>query len=1553
MRKSFIKHILCLLGAVLVLSGCYRDELADIHNQIDDLDLRTIREQIEGMKEGVANLQELQKWIEPAVENLQASKKAIEAEIEDLKALLAEAGAATEELKDELAFKEAQLGNLEKTIAGLESVSAALVERVKELEAAVKAPTTGLSDRVMALETAWQGMATIEELADLEEYATEFSGDFGDNFFKSLEECKQQLSQWVSESTAIQQMFDKYYDCAYLDAEISGLNGVDGTQDASLAEIGTSVSGLKAELQKMINDAINGVADEYESSLEDIENTIKAIQNDIADQYALLWAKIGREDLAIEGTIVSVINTLIERFGTLDVKTGDIDAIVSALRTDLDLFRSDFIKALGGDEYNNETLAGLHALLIELQGKLDGKADDTKVASLIEEAKKLTADVQAALEKYIADNNAALEAYIKKAEQDYLTNAEAEELKGSFALISNLSKLDASITGFDTGEGAFIERGEWDSTVMGLISKLNALVGIGEDGAADKPKQGWTNTIVEAVNDLYVLVNGKLNEAEATEVAIGIVNGFINELLDVKEGGTAGQVKALLDGFADSINILGGSIDTLVEKIGLKDLGAALGDDPDIAIAIARIKSSISGIKEALAGISGNYAGKGHGHDGKDITDLAEAISKEIDAITGKLADLKTTAKETLVAAINELHDKFGGYSGSGKTGNAGVDALLSNLEAVLAAAVRDGGAGLEGYFATLNLSALKSAIDDVVKATTGTIDTRVQAAIDALNLTQYLKDSGIAAYDYVSKKETTVQANLEILSALAALKVTIGEDVFEYGDLDDAIKAVYDALNGHITKYGEITGTYSTIDSRLSSVEDMIGEGFSASNTISSVLGTIAGTADGLDDLFEGLGANQSVKSLTDELRGLFDALINALVGKTSGGSITDIDSSNNLVALKTALDNLNFDTIKKDGKSITDVLKAITDRVGALETKLGTGLGSGLTVIGELNRISAALGDFNYSEFSSWTDSIDTEIKNIIEKLAGSGADLDDLEELIDLLDDITDRLDNFNGVAGNSIEDFMDGLSDDLQVLQNIVGNCKVFGDEFTNIANEIAEFRKAVDSFTIDFSSEGILNALEQIGEYLSCITRINGYKRGTGIYTYYGPSLTDLLGLRSYRDPNLKLLNTSDKSDFVAAVNELFDILAPFVAMDEYLNDLKAAIIPEGCSYTSLKAIAAVYETLAGLVGDKTKDFSESDIWSAIAALDDTTNSLKDALGTNSTEYPTVWAAIDNLRTLFAARFINSLVYIPEYDDGKATAVSDGSVFTVEMDFRVNAPASLADVLSAGKLPVKGLLKTPGAGVGTEINGNATYSNGVLSVSLFGKGSISEGSSIAVVLGSVANGIMSQYIPIHISNSGSKIARIKSADPASGTTFKFLAGIGGSRSIKFTPVNELDDLADITVNESITNVDVKGNGLVWTIEASSNISTRNTGKIYFPDNFTYQVEVSTVMDILKYSNANLRSSYGRNYFTVGYNTTVTLDFGDLSEYGLSGSLDAVPSAYKPNSYSSNYDNLIKTIRCEGGKVIFETESRSWNNQGNRITVKIGDVILLDGLAILQN
>ena len=1507
MRKSFIKHILCLLGAVLVFSGCYRDELADIHNQIDDLDLRTIREQIEGMKEGVANLQELQKWIEPAVENLQASKKAIEAEIEDLKARLAEAGAATEELKDELAFKEAQLGNLEKTIAGLESVSAALVERVKELEAAVKAPTTGLSDRVMALETAWQGMATIEELADLEEYADGFSGDFGENFFKSLEECKQQLSQWVSESSAIQQMFDKYYDCAYLDAEISGLNGVDGTQDASLAEIGTSVSGLKAELQKMINDAINGVADEYESSLEDIENTIKAIQNDIADQYALLWAKIGREDLAIEGSIVNAINTLLSRYDALAGQNESLNNILSALRNDLDILRSDFVSKLLGDDSQEVTLASLHKSVDELNDAISKKASESDMNSLLSEANALTAAVQEQLSKYILSNDEALKLYLTK-----------EDAEKTYALASNLSALLNDFTTLENGEGGFKDYAGWEGSVFEALDKLNKLAGDGKFTGA------WTANLTEAVNKLNVLVGTKLDEARVKEVTQGLVNDVIKAILG--EEGSAADVKARIEGIGTNIGTLGGLIETLEGKVG--DVSKFVdSNDPDIATAIKNIKA-------VLATLADDYASKVHNHTATQITDLAESISDSIASITGKLEDLKTEAKNTLVAAINELHDKFGDYYG--KTGNSSVDALLSDLEAVLAAAVRDGGAGLEGYFATLNLSALKSAIDDVVKATTGTIDTRVKAAIDALNLTQYLKDSGIAAYDYVSKKETTVQANLEILSALAALKVTIGEDVFEYGDLDDAIKAVYDALNGHITKYGEITGTYSTIDSRLSAVEDMIGEGFSASNTISSVLGTIAGTADGLDDLFEGLGANQSVKSLTDELRGLFDALINALVGKNSGGSVSDIDSSNNLNALKDALGKLSFETIKKDGQSITDVLTAITNRVSALETKLGTGLGSGLTVIGELNRISAALGDFNYSEFSSWTGSIDTEIKNIIEKLAGSGADLDDLEELIDLLDDITDRLDNFNGVAGNSIEDFMDGLSDDLQVLQNIVGNCKVFGDEFTNIANEIAEFRKAVDSFTIDFSFEGILNAFEQIGEYLACIIRINNYKAGTGIYTYrYG----------SYVNPNLGLLNTSDKgkSDFVAAVNELFDILAPFVAMDDYLNTLKAAIIPEGCSYTSLKAIAAVYETLAGLVGDKTKDFSESDIWSAIAALDDTTNSLKDALGTNSTEYPTVWAAIDNLRTLFAARFINSLVYIPEYDDGKATAVTDGTVFTIDMDFRVNAPASLSDVLSAGKLPVKGLLKTTGAGVGTEINGNATYSNGVLSVSLFGAKSISNGSSIAVVLGSVANGIMSQYIPVHISYSGGKIARIKSADPASGTTFKFLAGIGGSRSIKFTPVNEFDDLSDITGSESIANISVTSNGLVKTVEASSRVATNNNGNIYFSDGvntFTYPVEVSSKSQIMTLSRGlSYRSE--NNRFSAGYSGSYTITLANLSEYGLSGTLSASAVA------SSRYSDFIdpSSVVVNGNVISFNTLARN-AFRSSVLTIKVGDITLFE-------
>ena len=1300
MKKSLLKLAACVLCLSVVATSCYKESIEQLQQQLDELQINSLIQQVAAMQNSVDGLAALKDQLKPAVEKLQEEKSAIEAEIQKM---LAEAGDVTKlsaEQKAKLADLQTRMEKVEGTIAGLEAANADLDVRIAAIEEIINTPKSGLKDRVTQLEALKVNFALATDLAAIRSKVDDMREAFDGKFVAALEDLKDQISTWVSESTEIKNLFNNYYDCAYIDAALAALKGKDAEQDSKILELASSISAIKTEIQESVLAAIDGIYDKYDSQIDDINDSIDAFKQNFDDIVAALWDKIGREDLAIEGSIVNAINTLLDRFGSLDGKTGDIDAIATLLRTDLDLFRSDFLKALG-EGYQDESLTSLRKSLEQLNGLLEGKVDSEKLNQLIEDAKKLTADVQEALNKYIESNDEAL--------GNYLLKADAEK---TYALISDLSDLQTKY-GELTGEFNTFKTNQ--GTINGLIATLNSIVG---DGSFTN---SWTENLTSAVNSLYELVNQKLDTEEAEKVAGAIINDFIKDVLGHE--GSAGEIKTLLDGFANDFNTLSGYITTLQGQVG--DMSKFVdADDVDIATAIKNIKA-------VLATLADDYAAKDHTHTSAEISDLTSTITAAVESISGKLVDLKTTAKNTLVAAINELFDKFDGYYTSTE-----VDGLLSTMQSILAAAIMDG-TGLDGYFASLNLTALKDAIDDIVEEKTGTIDTRIQAAIDALDVDQYLTVTELLEYDYAT--HTELQPAMGIAAAMATLKVTIGSTTYEYDELDDAIKAVYDVLDGHIKNYDALKGSFDELEGRMDAVEDLIGDGFDADNTIEDAVDAINATLSGLQGLIGDLGSGNTVQSLYEGLQNLYDALVNALVGKTTGGTVGDIDSSNNLNALKASLAAIGFDTIKNaSGQSLTTVLKGITDRIDALESTIGitvTLTTGDANVIAALNRISTALGLFDNTEYESTVSDIEDDIQDLLDILSGktSGAEVSDLPALATLLSTLSDRLDNFNGEANETFEEVVDGMSDDIDDLYTLLGGDidaikKIFGNDFVSMADELYALKEYI--YGDGLSKNIAKQATEFIRQYLSV------------------DELLDIIGTVS----NLK---TQSKT-LVGAINELFASFNAlgYAADEDALNRFRKEILfgsPTGSGdYESLKELGDLIDQLAAEIGTQPAEFANTSIYAAISALRSALTDFENEIGEGD---GSVWDAIDALYNLISgsssgsslAELIHSLVYIPEFSDGRAI-VEGGNL---EMSFALSADASFDIDDYTVSFAIKEV-RTRAAG-GETVTASASFSGGVLTVTASGVSKPDSGAAQAAVVISEkddSDSFSSQYVPLY-------------------------------------------------------------------------------------------------------------------------------------------------------------------------------------------------------------
>lgn len=1443
--------MLCILGAGLLLTGCYRNELATIHNQIDNLNVRTMDDQIREIKASLNDLNDLKSRISPAVDDLNAAKARIEQELSALQ----QQAQSSEETNDKL---NKEISNLQTLLANAEAAVKVLQEedldgRIKKIEKYV----SGLASRVSALETAYESFATLDDLAKLQAAVDAIPSEFNVDFETALDKSKEHIVGWVSDGETFKSLFLDYYSKSEMNAFLELIKGKDEDQDIKIENLQATLEDLGTEIKKMVDealvDAVKTLEENFAQSVSSLNERLDALEK-VVDG---IISKIGTETLEVESNIISAINFINARFGNLNDST--VAAVVAALNADIAILNAADSSIRGGAD-ETVTLQSLDELL-----------SDIPSSETVSELMSIASELQKKMMLCISSHD------VDEALKNYLKAADAE---ATYALASELSTYQ---TTYNTLVGT-------DDTQPGTA--LYMLKAFDEVAGSGIFTGNWTKDLTAAVDLLHNLVGDRSVAERITTVAQGLVNGFVKDVLGA-EGKSASDIKTLLDGFTGSVRTINGQIGSI----------SSFKDEND-----STISTALANIKSVLSALENDYAALDHGHGIDAISDL----STELTALTGVLANIKLNDIKSFADAINALVDTLDYIPTIESVRN-----LIINAENVLVGAMMNG-EGYDGYFSTLNFAILaqdlenvKDSIADIIKADDGKLDRRIKKAFDDLNISQYVTTAFVDTAGFLTVAELDISA----LSALAALKVTLGDKEFAYDKIDDAVEAVLDSLNEHIKDYDDARDVFESIAARFAAIDEMIGgkDFFTTANTIASVINNI-------ESLFGELGG-KDVKGIVTELCGIHDNLVKSLLGKD--GSVSDITDLNSIKSLKNHLDNIGFTDIHKDkNTSLDDVLNTLLGKIKIITDELGTGFSSdaGNTVAEKVTALQDAFNSLDSDEYDDDISELTGSLQSLLNKLSGkaSGGEVSDIpNDIVSLKNDLDEIKAALDGMIVNSVtglENILSAMDSTVSVIETSVGElAPEEGEQLTTLADEVAALKYQMANYSISDAPGLTAYLILQMG-FETFETFFVYLKIGT-----------------------LNNLKTKDKSNLVAAVNELFDMLTGIsdVNLTALKEELAGASNTAEFEYKTIKALSEALTGLAESIGTKpVSGFTHDDVYDAIG-------DLEVLLGNNNTGYSDVWTAIDAIKgRLFGglSKLLNSLTFIPDYSDGKATinCRSDKSILgELEMSFRVNASADFAKLFgtNGGKLfTISGFYR--GTTSGTISGGSASLSGDILTVTFSGNDvaalkNAGDSPQVAVVITdnrreTDKETCISEYVPIYFN--ALDAAEEWTVTPSDGNTMTFARKAGESQTISVNSIFGSTDYSFTKNGNWFTAEKVDGGVLVKMTGNAEHSGTRGRGSVTIRcGGANYTIYIEQVNYLSNFSIASGSTLYFKK--SAGTEKTVTFDVrSECTGYTVT------TSGNNGNWFTvSDDEDGTLTIRMANG-------SNHWNG---KVTVKCND------------
>lgn len=1323
MKLKIAKRIGALFCLVSTLTGCYKSELEDLKKQVGDLDISGIQTQVNNMEESVGDLRAIQEKVDPIVEGLLSSRDALENELAAAKSIVGSVESASVEQQALIVSLQAQIDAIEVAVRALDKAN--LEERINEVESLLDSVTLNYDARMLALSAQMKAYATLEDLASVSAAIESVEEAFDSSFVASLENSKDRIIAWVSESQTFKDLFENYYTAAEMNSILYTQNMNNAARAEEIQGLQTQVDEMRTYIPAAITEAIengpntdikklweeieriNGIHDELAKGIEDLTARIEALEKlyDVVGDYS-----------NYKGTLVADILSLQEIVGDNDHENSLV-AIVNTLK---------LLLTNGEKGYYN--LGEIVAGIAENRDSIDSK--EVRISYLEELSKTF----------------ASLTDFISLSED---VNILRDSVNTQGYTINSLTQIVDRIVD------------KWTSSVYDQIwINRDSIKVLNEEkeklwfalGDKENPREGSIYYLINCINAELGTININLkNHSDSLDI--------INSILTDCNVGEIKGLQACLDNLDSRIkslwDIIGvGTLDigtTIIDAINL--INGKFGNLNDSTVA-----DILAVLKNDLALIKGNEWTEGLSLTSlksllDDLVKIAEgkATKKNFDEVTGTVGEIQETIKtfittdsvnvllsnylltsdaEKTYAVANDLTDFINLYNkvvGADKNQKGSILAMLDTLN-------QRAGTGV-GLTWAENLTDAVNKLHGLV----GETSVSSQATAIAQGIVNDLI-KGILGYEGDETKTAADIAALlkkfdKAVDEFTAMKVVLGDSTYTHDRLDDAIEAVYNELQKYKSDYNEAKGTFESLserlaamDARCDAIEALIGTG------VPEAYGTVKDALDSLSMLFGDMKGS-TVSGLFAGLQGLQQDLVNALLGVDKDGKIEDIDASLSLTSLKARLDTLGFTDIKNaEGKNLVEVLEGINADLAKLFGTIGGDFepGEGKTVADAINEIKDSLGTFSNSKYEERYEDIEDLIQSIIDALTGSESGAGDISNVSDLkqrIDDVKNRVDNFSTVSGKTLESVINGLYHSLDSLNAIVGNPDWSG--FTTITDELAALKEKIEN--TEYWAEILENsesASTNLKDIIEKIVGIKDLEKGVG----------DL-------DSLIMKIDNKTPTSLVAAINELYNMLKEIQTKvgdkltQEDIDKAREDILGVLADDDELKTIAALsnYVTMlqTEILGDRTG--VDKTVYEWLAEIEATING---ALGT-SEEGKTVWSAIkdlqDQIDAILAAmesgggakslnELLYSFVYIPQYADGKAWLeyVPGSWAFgNLVMNFTFTASDTFKSNLKNGKYEISGFLKdvkTRAAAEGEKIDGTVNLDRvdeGVIKVKFAG------------------------------------------------------------------------------------------------------------------------------------------------------------------------------------------------------------------------------------------
>lgn len=362
MKSKLVKLLLGLGTAAMLLTGCYRDEIAELHKQLDGLNLRE-------MNVSIQQLQEFQSQYQPIINELSQYKSTIQADINRLEQLIAASDGKSADLERELGAYKARLEYVENALNEIGALD--LDAKIKEINALIEAASK-VDSRVAALELAITELAKTADVQIAIEAAIDSAKvELEANFFTALEKYKTNVINWFLDSDELAELLENYYDVETMDAKlalmsenaeaIAALRDTTADHRTEIDELKGKVSALEGDLVDIISEVID--SPEFEQAL---QGAFGQKISDLEDEVEKLWNTIGDlDDLSWDSDAESIVDALNELKGFIDDVT-DPDGTFSTKIANLEKKVSSDSLVLAGAL--KDSVAKLRS---ELMGKIE------------------------------------------------------------------------------------------------------------------------------------------------------------------------------------------------------------------------------------------------------------------------------------------------------------------------------------------------------------------------------------------------------------------------------------------------------------------------------------------------------------------------------------------------------------------------------------------------------------------------------------------------------------------------------------------------------------------------------------------------------------------------------------------------------------------------------------------------------------------------------------------------------------------------------------------------------------------------------------------------------------------------------------------------------------------------------------------------------------------------------------------------------------------------------------------------------------------------------